>query len=142
MEYFLGAIISLITLIVFNRFSIKKVNKKQIVVKNSQAYTFDLVAPFIEMIEMTIEVPLRSQASKHYEESFLRILFLGDKAYWIKNHTLYFAEAMNGQVDEDTVSEVDTMGMDKVELEQTIYIVEKLREGLANDFGHPGNTQF
>jgi hypothetical protein len=39
----------------------------------------------------------------------------------------------------DSVKPVDIMGMDAVELEKMIFIIEKLTEGTANDSGDSGN---
>lgn len=140
MEYFLGTISALLTLVILNHFLTKKISKPVAPLRISQSYIFELIRPFTFDIE--IQIPLRSQASKHYDEGFLRVLFFEQKAYWIKDNALYVADIIDNQVDEETTVQVDTMGMNKVELDKTIFIVEKLREGLTNDFGYPGNTQF
>jgi hypothetical protein len=60
---------------------------------------------------------------------YTRVVFLENQAYWIKNNTLFVADMEEGFVDEQTTREVDTMGMDRVQLEKVIHIVEALTEG-------------
>ena len=61
-----------------------------------------------------------------------------DRAYWIKDNTFYEANLVDGEVDKNTTKVVDTMTMDKVELDKMAFIVQKLTEGTRNDFGNPG----
>jgi hypothetical protein len=49
--------------------------------------------------------------------------------YWIVNNTFYVADIVDGNVEENTTRLVDTMTMDKVQLDKIMFIVEKLREG-------------
>lgn len=61
------------------------------------------------------------------------------QAYWIKNNTVYVAEIENGIVLNETTKVVDIMGMDKVQLDEMMFIIEKLTEGNINDNWNPGN---
>jgi hypothetical protein len=67
-----------------------------------------------------------------------RMIFTEDKAYWIKDNAFYEAKVVDGEIDKENAKVVDTMAMDKVELDKMIFIVEKLTEGIKNDFGNPG----
>jgi hypothetical protein len=71
-----------------------------------------------------------SQSMKHFDSVHLRILIIDNKAYWITNNAVFAADVINGQVEKETTTEVDTMGMDNVQLKQMMFIVEKLKEGL------------
>ena len=82
-----------------------------------------------------------TQAMKDIERNTLRILYFENKAYWIENNQLFEADAPFGDIDKDSMVKVDTMGMDDVQLKRTMFIVERLREGLQNDLGYPGDTQ-
>ena len=42
-------------------------------------------------------------------------------------------------INNDMVQEVDTITMDKVQLEQMLFIMDKLREGIDNDSGSSGD---
>jgi glucan biosynthesis protein len=142
MEYFVGCLTTLITVFVINKAIKKNINLNTNSVRYTQASIFSLINPFYESLTMFVPAP-KTQASKFTESQSLRVLFLNDKAYWINSNKLYEADVFyNGQVDESSTKEVDTMGMDDVQLKKTIFIVEKLREGLDNDFGYPGNKNF
>jgi hypothetical protein len=52
---------------------------------------------------------------------------------------LYTAKLIDGKVDDESTTTVDTMGMDKVQLDKTIFIVSKLTEGLEDDRSNTGN---
>ena len=139
MEYFVGCLATLITVFVINKTIKKNVNLNINSIRHTQASIFSLISPFYENLIMFVPAA-KTQASKFTESRSLRVLFLNDKAYWINSNKLYEADVFhNGQVDESSTKEVDTMGMDDVQLKNTIFIVEKLREGLDNDFGYPGN---
>ena len=60
-------------------------------------------------------------------------------AYWVKDNIFYEASITNSGVDSATTKVVDTIGMDSVELDKMLFIMDKLREGLDNDSGSTGN---
>ena len=82
-----------------------------------------------------------TQAMRDIENNTVRILYFEDKAYWIENNQLFEADAPFGNIDKESKVQVDTMTMDAVQLKRTMFIVEKLQEGLRNDLGYPGDTQ-
>jgi hypothetical protein len=67
-------------------------------------------------------------------------MFLDGRAYWIKDNQFYCADLVNGNVDQETAKPVDTMGMDKVQLDKMFFIVQKLTEGKADDRRSSGNS--
>ena len=79
-----------------------------------------------------------TQSTEHDLKNKIRVVFTDNRAYWIKNNTLYQADLVNGQVDDSTTKVVDTMTMDRVELDKMILIVQKLTEGMQNDGGSSG----
>lgn len=142
MEYFIGSAVAFI--IVYVMSSVLRKNQKKlssVVIRYNQSSVFELIKPFVvSQIEI---IPFKmTQAMKDVEENTLRILHLEGKAYWIEKNQLLEANAPDGEIDKESIIEVDTMGMDELQLKRTMYIVEKLREGFRNDFGYPGNTQF
>lgn len=74
--------------------------------------------------------PATSQSMKHFDSLHVRILIVDNKAYWISNNAVFSADVVNGEVEKESTTEVDTMGMDNVQLKQMMFIVEKLKEGL------------
>lgn len=79
-----------------------------------------------------------TQSSKHVDEMFIRVVFLDQKAYWLKDGKFFVADVIDGNVDKDAASEVDTMSMDAIQLNKIKYIVEKLTEGKNNDSRNAG----
>jgi hypothetical protein len=137
-EYFLGSILTFAIILVANRVlrePIKKFKTKEI--KYTQSHVYSLVAPLLQFVPEDNKMP-PTQATKFIENSYIRVVVLERSAYWIKDNALYTADIIEGAVDRSTTKRVDTMTMDKVQLDQTLFIVEKLREGLDNDFGGTG----
>ena len=110
-------------------------------VKYSQSNLFNMIAPFLpsnDQIRMMNPKP--SQAINYNKKMYVKILFLDQKAYWIKDNSFFVADVVDGNVLEDSARKVDTMGMDKVELDKMSFIVDKLTEGLSNDSGNSGKS--
>lgn len=141
MEYFLGSALTLAIILIANRVlrePIKKFQTKEI--KYTQSHIYSLVAPLLQFVpEDKKKTP--TQATKYIENSYVRVVVLDRSAYWIKDNALYTAQIVEGAVDKSTTRQVDTMVMDKVQLDKTLFIVEKLREGLDNDSGSTGKPQ-
>jgi hypothetical protein len=129
LEYFLGSLItSLSMLFAYRIVESYKAKNKTIKLVISQSRTNE----FIKKILMPDNSfpPATSQSMKHFDSVHLRILIVDNKAYWITNNAVFAADVINGQVEKETTAEVDTMGMDNVQLKQMMFIVEKLKEGL------------
>jgi hypothetical protein len=141
MEYFLGSLITLIIMAYFSNKANKVVNVKQNSARLSQAYVHNLV--FDKLIdEIAPEERPLTQSSDWEKKNEVRVIVLDNEAYWIVGQTLYVAQVVNGDVDNDSTKKVDTMNMDAVQLEKTQFIVQKLTEGKGNDSGYPRKSQF
>ena len=68
------------------------------------------------------------------------MVVVGKNAYWIKDNVFYEADVVDGDVDKKTARQVDTMAMDKVQLNKMMSIVEKLTEGTHNDYWDSGKS--
>jgi hypothetical protein len=109
----------------------------------SQAYTYNLIKPALPVLELLAEPDkLVTQSSKHEESKLTRVLVLENTAYWITNNQVYYANISEDKIDMESTSVVDTMGMDKVELDKMIFIIDKLTEGTDNDHSNSGNKEF
>ena len=64
---------------------------------------------------------------------------MDDQAYWVKDNVFYTADMDEGDVNKNTTREVDTMTMNKVQLDKMMFIMDRLREGTFNDSGGTGN---
>lgn len=103
----------------------------------SQSRSHRLMAPVTFPIEQYKQ--LYSQSSKFYDSHQLRILYTNDNAYWIENNSVYKAKVENNLVIENSEEKLDILSMNDVELEEVMFIVEKLTEGLRDDRWNPGN---
>ncbi len=138
-QYFLG---SLITLCVM--FGLAKLFYKEAVYtrnlspyRYSQSKIHHLVNPFIKP-ELVKKQRKPNQSRKHFDKTNLRVIIVDDDAFWIKDNIFYTAKMSDEGVDKETTSVVDTMGMDKVQLDKMLFIIEQLRDGKKDDSGSTG----
>jgi len=139
LEFVLGALTTIFIFVVANRILRGPISKIQNTkIRYSQSHVYSLISPILDYVpDMPKDPPIR-QSNNLMKDSYTRVLILDDSAYWIKDQALYTAEIMDGMVNKETTRRVDTMTMDKVELDKTMFIVEKLREGLDSDSGGSG----
>jgi len=129
MEYFVGAAITMMAYIITNRFAKKQAPDEDVFSINySQSHIYELMKPYIDMVG-PMEEPSKTQSWNYLKNVYMKIMIVENKAYWIKDNRFMVAEVVDGQVDKTNSEEVDTMSMDKVELDEMLFIVEKLREG-------------
>jgi len=139
-EFALGILFAMATV-----FFVRKFILTESVIKGSsgprlvyrQSHIFSLISPYLHYMPEISLLP-NTQAYSHEAKNKLRVVFTDDKAYWIKNNAFYQADLVDGLVDESTTKVVDTMSMDKVELDKMVFIVQQLTEGMTNDGGSPG----
>jgi hypothetical protein len=129
MEFFVGAIVTLIVYITTFRIAKKNIPESQkVTITYSQSHIYELMKPYLEF-EPYVRPPKPSQSLSYINNAYIKVMIVKDKAYWIKNNKFYTAQVSQGQVKNETAKEVDTMSMNKVELDEMLFIVEKLREG-------------
>ena len=137
MEYFVGSIVTLVTMyIVAKLVNHPKNNIKSVKTNFNQSRQHELVSDFIPIISPK---PLITQSMKHEQSRYVRIFFIDKDAYWIENHRLYTAKFENGIVDKENKKTVDMTTIDEVELDKMIFVVERLTEGLSDDSRDSGN---
>lgn len=81
----------------------------------------------------------QTQSKIHSSKTNIRVIVMEDQAYWIKDNIFYTADVMGDGVDKDTTRRVDTMVMNKVQLDKMMFIIDRLREGNSNDSGSTRN---
>jgi hypothetical protein len=141
MEYLLGSLVTLLTILTINRMinraAVSKFKVRGIVY--SQSFVHSTLAPFLPTNkELEVAVAAKTQSKKHLEKNSMRVLFTEDRAYWIKDNIFYSAIAQEGIVDEETTSRVDIMGMNEVQLKEMSFIVDKLTEGIDDENRYSG----
>ena len=126
MEYFLGSVSTIIAVIAVNILTKKSLSKNKIRLKRSQSHLYKLLSDIsLKDIEKANK---EKQSGKYLKKYSVKVMIVENKAYWIKDNQLYVADCTRGDIDGDSTSKVDTMAMDAVELEKTMFIVEKLSE--------------
>jgi hypothetical protein len=132
---------TIMAVVIINRFSRGTILKSIPPVKYSQSHIHNLTYPFMPDNEDIVSSRPKTQSEKHFDTLVQRVAFTDDKAYWIANNAFYVAEAIDGEVVEESKQKVDTMTMSKVELEQMSYIIEQL-VGDENDNWNPRQQSF
>ena len=129
MEYFVGAAITMIAYMITNKIVKKDFQKNENVLKitYSQSHIYELMAPLLDYAPK-LEEATKRQSSNFLKNAYMKVMVVKNKAYWIKDNTFYVADVLDGEVVKENAKEVDTMSMDKVELNEMMFIVEKLRE--------------
>jgi hypothetical protein len=138
MEYFLGSITTLILFLLISKAVFKDLPEdKPVSIRYSQSHIHSLMSPLLpKNIKFNNK---KRQSMNHYNKHNLRVIMIENSAYWVKDNVFYMADLVSGEVNPETTRVVDTMGMDSVELDKMLFIMDRLREGLDNDSGGTGN---
>ena len=130
MEYFLGSLITLLVL-----FSIAKIfynTNKAIIYKSqfrySQSHIHSIVSPFLGSLNLEKE-KVDKQSTKHYNKNNLRVVIVDGEAFWVRDNVFYSAQITPEGIDDSTTKVVDTIGMDKVQLDKMLFIMDQLNDG-------------
>ncbi len=133
MEYVVGSVTTIVTILAV-LLVIKKINSSKVKstkIFYSQSNIYERIKPAIPFMPPK---PRESQAFAHRKTQMVRIVMVGGKAYWIYENSLVQAPiGEDGIVDYSSAEPIDTMAMDKVELDKISFIVEKLTEGNDDD---------
>lgn len=139
MEYLTGAVVMLVALNLVRKYvdnAAKKYVAKRPLVSQSRSF-INTKLPFMFIMGVPAK-ELNTQSSNHFDKTHLKVALDGDKAYWVFNNTLFEADYVDGDIVRSSTKTVDTMTMDKVQLDKMILIVEQLGGG-QNDSGSTGN---
>lgn len=138
MEFLLGSVATVLAILVLRSAIIKDLSKNsKISIRYSQSHIYEITKEFIPD-EFFFKKQRDTQSKGHEKSMYTRVVFLDNEAYWIKNNALFVADMDEGVVAEETARKVDTIGMDRVQLEKVIHIVEALTEGRKDDSGYSG----
>jgi hypothetical protein len=128
MEYLAGSAVTLLGMIALSIFYFKNkiaFSKSINPIRYRQSHIHEMIKDFLPE-SLFLGKQRNTQSIAHQKSMYTRVVFVENKAYWIKNNVLFVADMEEGIVAEDTARKVDTMGMDKVQLEKVIHIVEAL----------------
>lgn len=132
MEYLLGMFSTLLVALIMSG---KIINNKKISLKYRQSHIFEIVKPILPPIK---KPEVKTQSKTYEDKTNVKVIIMYNQAFWIKDNVFYMADMKEGYVDKETTRRVDTMGMDKVELDKMLFIMDQLRDGKINDSGSSG----
>lgn len=114
--------------------------KKQSITKivHSQSTIHNIIKDIVPK-EIFDKPEVVSQSSKHAEKNMIRVIFIDNMAYWVKDNIFYSAKTINGDIVDDTTKPVDTQNMSKKELDKMLFILDNLKRGKSNDSGGSRN---
>lgn len=139
MEYFLGSAITMIAMFITTRLVLpRKLNAKVNNFRYSQSHIHTLIMPLIPDIK-NYKKKIITQSSKHDERVNIKVVIFDNKAYFVKDGSFYSADMDGDFIDRQTATVVDTIGMDKVQLDKMLFIMDQLRDGKKNDSGDSRN---
>lgn len=144
MKYFVGSLISVISFfIILSKMAdkyIKNSSETNFKIKYSQSHLHSIVKPLLPpMSEINSNKKNPRQSKSYVKKNRVRVLIIDEKAYWKKDNILYVADVTDNEIDKDHAQVVDIMGMDRVELDKMLFIVDQLSEGNEDDSGSTGN---
>lgn len=137
MEYLLGSLITILALgFLRNKLDKTVSSTRPLEIKYRQSHIFQMVKPFLNFDN--IKPKLKTQSTVYEDKMHVRVILVGNEAYWILNNVLFVANEVDGMIDKETTRPVDTMAMDKVQLDKVMFIVETLTEGKSDEDWNPG----
>jgi hypothetical protein len=143
-DYLIGSFITILLAMFAKKVIIKNnaLTIKRVKIGYSQSQVFNVIRPFIPIARAAI--PEKNTQSREYEKKMtIRVIMTEGQAYWIKDNAFYTADLNEDySVNQESTRIVDTMNMDKVQLDKIIFIVDKLTEDSHNDNSNSGNTWF
>lgn len=129
-EYLIGSFATIVIVLLNRLFKNKKENRKiSVEIRESQVIRFEMIKD-TQIVYELMHPKLKTQATEHHEKNLVRIIFAEHQAYWIRDNVFYTADLDSfGMIDTESTRAVDTMTMDKIQLDKMSFIVEKLTEG-------------
>jgi hypothetical protein len=101
--------------------------------KPSQSHNHNILFLF-SLLNENKRVKKNTQSRVHDSKTNIKVIIMDNQAYWIKDNIFYTADMqMDGNVDKDTTRTVDTMSMNRVQLDKMMFIIDRLREEAFDD---------
>jgi hypothetical protein len=117
-------------------------SEKKIIRENpfrySQSHIHEIISPLVPNLREYKKIIPR-QSSNQEEKTNIKVVIFDNKAYFVRDAKFYCAEMHGTEIDGANATLVDTMGMDKVQLDKMLFIMDQLRDGKKNDSGDSGN---
>jgi len=135
MEYFLGSVITMVAMFVATRLiSLEKKVIRENPFRYSQSHIHEIISPLVPNLRKYKKIVPR-QSRNQEEKTNIKVVIFDNKAYFVRDAKFYCAEMHGTDIDGANATLVDTMGMDKVQLDKMLFIMDQLRDGKKNDSG-------
>lgn len=139
MEYFIGSFTTMLLLYFVGRVRSSIETKSELFnVHFSQSNMHEIVKPLLPPALFEKKKP-ETQSLKHERKTNVKVIIVEGHAYWVKDNIFYMADMDQDLIDRETTRVVDTMGMNKVELDKMLFIMDRLMEGEGDDRSGTGN---
>jgi hypothetical protein len=140
LSYFIGSFMTVVVTYFVVRFKSKDITPHRpsgIRISYSQSAIHETIKGFIP--KDFHKKQMITQTTKHAEKTSLRVIIMEDHAYWVVDNKFYMAPVRQDGVDKESATVVDTIGMDKVQLDKMLFIMDRLRDGKDDDHRGPGD---
>jgi hypothetical protein len=131
MNYFIYFLISVLTFLslstIIGYMSKKFSQNNDDLIRYSQSHIHYIIKDYIP--KPTRPALDRSQSLNHETKQHVKVIITEDKAYWIMNNNFYSANVVEGSIDKDSTSVVDTFSLDQEELDKMLFILDQLKNG-------------
>jgi hypothetical protein len=139
MQYFLGSLTTLFVIaLVTYILKPSKTSSSMPKLRYSQSHIFELVKPILPSVHNMKREKRKYQSTVHEARTRIKVIILDNKAYWIKDNKFYVGNIDSEGIDKENATLVDTMGMDKIQLDKMLFIMDQLRDGKTDDSGSSG----
>ena len=122
-----GLTVTILLVLVTYVFASKDKNSPEIVSQSMLLYRFNSGKKYSRKITN------KTQSKMHHDKTNVKVIILDNQAYWIKDNIFYRAPIDGQSIDKESAEQVDTIHMDKVQLDKMLFIMDKLREGNNDD---------
>ena len=140
MEYFLGSLTTILIIVVsVYVMRPEKYTKKISNFRYSQSQIFETVKPLLPLLDFIEKPRTKRQSSVHVDKVNIRVIIMDNLAYWVKDNIFYVADMDGMDIQKDTARIVDTIHMDKVQLDKMLFVMDQLRDGKDDDSGSSRN---
>jgi hypothetical protein len=131
MDYFVYFLISVLTFLslstIIGYMSKKFSQNNDDFIRYSQSHIHNIIKDYIP--KPTRLAISKSQSLNHETKQHVKVIITEDKAYWIMNNNFYSANVVEGSIDKDSTSVVDTFSLDQEELDKMLFILDQLKNG-------------
>jgi hypothetical protein len=124
----------LLFLFAYMMYSRSKNNEETFIISQSM-----ILNRYVQNKQYGKNLKIKTQSRKYHDKMNIKVIIVDQNAYWVKDNIFYTAPMIGEHIDNDLVQQVDTISMDKVQLEQMLFIMDKLREGIDNDSRSSGD---